>query len=68
MPGVQQVTVDLEKGTVTIQGNPDTGVVLGRLAGLGYPQKGHNSLLNKAKYHYSYAIAKVGKKSNDALQ
>lgn len=68
MPGVQQVTVELEKGSVTIQGNPDTGIVLGRLAGLGYPQKGHNSLLNKAKSYYSDAIAKGGKKSNDALQ
>lgn len=68
MPGVQQVTVDLEKGTVAIEGNPDTGAVLGRLSGLGYPQKANYSLLNKAKSYYSCSIVKIGKKSNDTLQ
>lgn len=61
MPGVQDVTINVTEGTVTLTGNPDTGALLGKLHSLGYPEKGHNSLLIKAKSYFSCAVGKVSK-------
>lgn len=62
MPGIQDAKVDIETGTVTVKGNPDSSAVLGKLYSLGYPEKGNNSLLVKAKSYFSCAIGKVSKK------
>lgn len=62
MPGVQDAQIDIATGTVTVKGNPDSSAVLGKLFSLGYPEKGNNSLLIKAKSYLSCAIGKVSKK------
>lgn len=62
MPGVQNAHIDIETGTVTIKGNPDNSAVLAKLYSLGYPEKGNNSLLVKAKSYFSCAIGKINKK------
>lgn len=60
IPGVQAAEVSKENETVTILGydfNAET--VLNRLAELGYPEKGNNSLLSKAKSFISCATGKM---------
>lgn len=61
MPGIENVLVNVAQSTVTVIGTPDTGAVLGKLQSLGYPEKGHNTLLVKAKSYISCAIGKVSK-------
>jgi len=62
MPGVNDVTVDIDKGIVTVQGDPDPSAVASKLYSMGYPEKGNNSLLIKAKSYFSCAVGKASKK------
>lgn len=62
MPGIEDVAIDIAKATVTVKGNPDNSAVLSKLHSLGYPERGHNSMLIKAKSYYSCAVGKVNKK------
>jgi len=57
MEGVQEVSID--KDTVTIESDSDIEPFIKKLNDLGYPQKGNNSLLKKAKSYVSCAVGNL---------
>lgn len=58
--GVSEVQVQKEEDLVSISGhNFNEKEVLEKLAALGYPEKGNNSLMNKAKSMISCAVGRV---------
>ena len=57
---VTEVTIDKETDTITINSNTDRVVLVNTLSNLGYPEKGNNSLLYKAKSLISCATGKMG--------
>ncbi len=59
--GVQEVTIDKDKETVSISTTAQREALVNTLASLGYPEKGKNNLLHKAK---SYVSCAVGNLSN----
>jgi copper chaperone CopZ len=60
--GVDSVAVDLENGKITIEGDVDQSAALEKLAKMGYPEKGNNTLLKQAK---SFVSCASGKFSSD---
>jgi copper chaperone len=61
IPKVENVSVDIDSGCITITGNPDRNVVVAKLNDMGYPEVGHNTLVKKAKSYVSCAIGKMTK-------
>ncbi len=61
IPKVENVSVDIEAGCITITGNPDRNAVIAKLNNMGYPEAGHNTLVKKAKSYVSCAIGKMTK-------
>lgn len=59
MPSVEDVQIDLDSETVTVTGNAERTVLVEKLNGLGYPEKGHNTAFKKAKSYVSCAIGKL---------
>ncbi|MFD1629818.1 heavy-metal-associated domain-containing protein [Pseudopedobacter beijingensis] len=59
MEGVQEVSIDKETETVIIEANSDVESFIQKLNDLGYPQKGNNSLLKKAKSYVSCAVGNL---------
>jgi copper chaperone len=57
--GVQNVNIDKDTETVTIDGTAEKTILLQALSRLGYPEKGNNDLLKKAKSYVSCAIGKM---------
>jgi copper chaperone len=60
--GVDSVAVDLENGKITVDGEFDQPAALEKLAKMGYPEKGNNTLLKQAK---SFVSCASGKFSSD---
>lgn len=56
---VEQVEVDKETETVTVKGSIEKEVLIKVLSKQGYPEKGNNDLLKKAKSYVSCAIGKT---------
>jgi copper chaperone len=60
--GVKSVEVDIDKEIVAVEGEESTKTeVISKLASMGYPERGQNNLLNKAKSYVSCAIGKMKK-------
>lgn len=60
MAGIQEVEVYKEEEKICIMGiGINRGVVIEKLAAMGYPEKGNNSLLSKAKSFISCAARKL---------
>lgn len=60
LTGITAVNVNKEKETVEIFGTSvDREEAIKKLAEMGYPEKGNNSLLSKAKSFISCAVGKV---------
>lgn len=59
IPNIEDVTVNINNGSVTISGDANRTAVLSKLRSLGYPETGNNSVLVKAKSYISCAIGKV---------
>lgn len=59
MEGVQEVNIDKDTETVTIESDSDIEPFIQKLNDLGYPQKGNNSLLKKAKSYVSCAVGNL---------
>lgn len=60
LPGVSGVEVNKEEEMVRITGNDlERESIIGKLASLGYPEKGNNSLLRKARSLVSCATGKL---------
>lgn len=61
LDGVSQVEIDENKELITIDAETEKDFLLSTLSKLGYPEKGNNNLLSKAK---SYVSCAVGNLSN----
>jgi len=58
---VTEVAIDKETDTITINSNTDRAVFVNTLSSLGYPEKGHNTLLHKGKSFVSCAVGNLTK-------
>lgn len=58
---VSEVTIDKETDTIIIHSETDRAVFVKVLSGLGYPEKGHNTLLHKGKSFVSCAVGNLTK-------
>lgn len=56
---VTEVAIDKETDTITINSNTDRAVFVNTLSSLGYPEKGHNTLLHKGKSFVSCAVGNL---------
>ncbi len=56
---VEKVTIDKETETITIWGDAEKEILISKLNDLGYPEKGDNSLLKKAKSYVSCAKGRM---------
>lgn len=58
--GVDAVMVDKDKESVVVTGTDiGRGIIIDKLGELGYPEKGNNSLLKKARSFVSCAVGKM---------
>jgi len=58
---VNDVTIDQASDTVTIDAETEKGTLVATLSKLGYPEKGHNTLLHKGKSFVSCAVGNLTK-------
>jgi copper chaperone len=58
---VTEVAIDKEADTITINSNSDRAIFVKTLSSLGYPEKGHNTLLHKGKSFVSCAVGNLTK-------
>ena len=63
LSGVNEIDVDKDIDTITITGDVNREVVLKKLNDLGYPEKGHNTMVKKAKSYVSCAVGRMSDKS-----
>jgi len=56
---VEDVKVDIETGIIKITGDADYENIVNKLRELGYPEKGNNTVLSKAKSYVSCAIGRM---------
>lgn len=57
--GVDNVTVDTEHGIIVVEGNAERHRLIEELTDLGYPEKGSNTPLSKAKSYFSCDMDKI---------
>jgi len=62
LEGVAQVEVDKDKELITVEASTERDVLAATLSNLGYPEKGNNNLLHKAKSYISCAIGNISDK------
>ena len=60
MAGIQEVEVYKEEEKICIMGiGINRGLLIEKLAAMGYPEKGNNTLMSKAKSYISCAAGKL---------
>ena len=59
LDGVTEVSIDKEIDTVTVTGAMNREDVVNKLNDLGYPEKGNNTLIRKAKSYVNCAIGRM---------
>ena len=59
LDGVTEVSIDKEIDTVTVTGTVNREDVVNKLNDLGYPEKGNNTLIRKAKSYVNCAIGRM---------
>jgi copper chaperone CopZ len=61
---VQEVTIDKDTETVHVSGSDslDREALVQQLAKMGYPEKGNNNILHKAKSYVSCAVGNLTSK------
>jgi copper chaperone CopZ len=59
LDGVTEVIIDKEIDTVTVNGTMNREEVVNKLNDLGYPEKGNNTLIRKAKSYVNCAIGRM---------
>lgn len=59
LEGVTEVIIDKEIDTVTVTGAANRDVIINKLNELGYPEKGNNTLIRKAKSYVNCAIGRM---------
>jgi copper chaperone len=57
--GVEKVNIDKDTETIIIDGTPERESLIQVLSKLGYPEKGDNDFLKKAKSYVSCALGKM---------
>jgi copper chaperone len=57
--GVEIVNIDKDTETVSIEATVEKTILVNELSKIGYPEKGNNDLLKKAKSYVSCAIGKM---------
>lgn len=61
LAGVTHVDIELEEEKITIEGDHlNRTTIAKKLDGMGYPEKGNNTLFKEAKSYVSCAIGKMG--------
>lgn len=58
---VSEVNIDKDTQIVTINAAINRAILVRTLSNLGYPEKGHNSLISKGKSYVSCAFGKMTK-------
>ena len=58
---VGDVTIDKESDTITVNSKTEREILVATLSKLGYPEKGHNTLLHKGKSFVSCAVGNMTK-------
>jgi copper chaperone CopZ len=58
---VSEVNIDKDTEIITVNAAVTRAVLVKTLSNLGYPEKGHNSLINIGKSYVSCAIGKMTK-------
>ena len=57
---IEDFEVDIDKEIVAVEGEESTKTeVISKLASMGYPERGQNDLLHRAKSYVSCAIGKM---------
>jgi copper chaperone len=59
LENVETVAVDIDSGIIKITGEADRETIVHKLYELGYPEKGNNSILCKARSYVSCTIGKI---------
>jgi copper chaperone len=59
LDNVEKVAIDKETETITITGDVEKAIVINKLNELGYPEKGNNTVLRKAKSYVSCALGRM---------
>ncbi len=57
--GVSEVSIDKETETIEVESTTEREKLVKILSDLGYPEKGNNTLLKKAKSYVSCAVGKM---------
>jgi len=57
--GVEQVSINLELATISVEGTLDRDEIIAKLNELGYPEKGNNSIVKKAKSYMNCVVGKI---------
>lgn len=57
--GVDEVSIDKETEIITVAGNTEKSILINTLSRLGYPEKGKNNLLKKARSYVSCSVGKM---------
>ncbi len=65
---VQEVTIDKDTETVHVSGSDslDREALVQQLAKMGYPEKGNNNILHKAKSYASCAVGNLTSKEQQS--
>jgi len=63
LEGVESIEVDKDIDTIALTGTIERGLVVKKLNDLGYPEKGQNTMVKKAKSYVSCAVGKMSDKS-----
>ena len=58
--GIVDVQISKEEERINISGEADRDSIVKKLATLGYPEKGNNNLIHKAKSYVSCAVGRMG--------
>ena len=58
LPAVEDVAIELETEIITVHGAVDRALLVEKLNALGYPERGHNTTMKKAKSFVSCAMGK----------
>jgi copper chaperone CopZ len=56
--GVETVAIELETETISVSGTYERNAIIAQLAHMGYPEKGHNTFLNKQNLTFLVQLVK----------
>ncbi|WP_291129280.1 heavy-metal-associated domain-containing protein [Flavobacterium sp. UBA7682] len=57
--GAENVIIDKDTDIIFVFGNVDRAIIIDKLNDLGYPEKGNNTLVRKAKSYVNCAIGRM---------